>query len=232
MVTGNLKEYASRDSFQGRNMPLLLFPWIRPFVFPNLKPATCIFPLRLFCSKETWVNRDSSRPQRFSQIGQTGISSCTNAPKQSGAAAYEMLLQGEETCPGLLLTPLSFSSHRSWRSASEWTVVSWSPSSSPSWWRWSSTCTCRSTRSCPTTDACCRPPSIGGPSGGRPPGSPSDRPLDNSIHPPVSLLTAAGDGTAGCCQAGAAHLIRLLPDTSQRGPQFASLPFLLLLRTT
>lgn len=38
-------------------------------------------------------------------------------------------------------------------------------------------------RSCPTTDACCRLPSISDPSGGRPPGSPPDL-----LVPMVSIL--------------------------------------------
>lgn len=64
---------------------------------------------------------------------------------------------------------------RNWRSGFGWIAASWSPSNSPFWWPWSSTCTSQSTRSCPTTVASCRTPSSSFPSGEPPP--PPD-PLD------------------------------------------------------
>lgn len=139
------------------------------------------------------------------------------AQRPRGAAGYEMLIKREENSllSAAQASPL-FPSFRNWRSASEWTAGSWSPSSSPSWWRWSSTCTCRNTRSCPTTDACCRPPSISAPSGGRPPGSPPDR--FSFIHPPVSLLVTLVTVPQ--------HLLisHVLPDTSQRGHNLPDFP--------
>lgn len=54
---------------------------------------------------------------------------------------------------------------RNWRRGLGWTDESWSPSSSPFWWPWSSTCTSLSMRSCPIIDASCKTLSKSPPSG-------------------------------------------------------------------